>query len=139
MSRHLVSLLGGMAAMISLYSLPSVEVEAHGYLASPRSRNFYAHEMTEWSSPTEDDPEPEPDPQSLNQGTLCGKTGEHDYNTPRNALGGPMRTNIQATWTRGQEVVLDVVLTAHHKGEAESGLVFLGAIIHASHPEAPFT
>ncbi len=121
MSRRLVSLLGGTTAIVSLSSLLSVEVEAHGYLASPRSRNFYANVMMEWSSPTEDDPEPEPEPQSLNQGTLCGKTGEHDYNVPRNALGGPMRTNIQATWMRGQEVVLDVVLTANHKGA--SGLV----------------
>ncbi len=115
--RRLVPLLG-TAMIISLSSLLPVEIEAHGYLASPRSRNFYAHEMTEWSSPTADDPEPEPDPQSLNQGTLCGKTGDHDYNHPRNALGGPMRTNIQATWTRGEEVVVDVVLTANHKGES---------------------
>ena len=135
MSRRLVSLLGGTAAIISLSSLLSSDVDAHGYLASPRSRNFYAHEMTEWSSPTETDPEPEPDPQSLNQGTLCGKTGEHDYNLPKNALGGPMRTNIQATWIRGQEVVLDVVLTAHHKGE--SGLVWYMRFF--THPEAPVT
>ncbi len=26
-----------------------------------------------------------------------------------------MQTNIQATWKTGQDVVVDVVLTAHHK------------------------
>jgi hypothetical protein len=37
----------------------------------------------------------------------------------RNALGGPMPTNIQATYTQGQEVILNVTLTAHHKGHFE--------------------
>jgi hypothetical protein len=110
---RLVHLLG--TAIASLSSVLPTAVEGHGYLASPRSRNFYAHEMTSWTSVTADDPEPEPDPQSLNQGTLCGATGNHDYNLPRNALGGPMKTNIQVTWRKGEEVVVDVALTAHHK------------------------
>jgi len=44
-------------------------------------------------------------------------TGSRNYDTPKNALGGPMEANVQATWTQGQEVVLDVSLTAHHKGQ----------------------
>lgn len=98
-----------------LVQLPMTLVLGHGYLSSPRSRNYYANQMTTWSNPTAYDPEPETEPQSLNQGTLCGATGNKDYNTPRNALGGPMRTTIQANWTSGQEVIVEVVLTAHHK------------------------
>ena len=73
---------------------------------------------------TTSDPEPETCPQCLNRGGIlsrCGMTedlsGARNYDTPKNALGGPMETNVQATWTQGQEVVLDVTLTSHHKGQ----------------------
>jgi len=107
--------------LISTYCivLHNRRTEGHGYLASPRSRNLFAHEEANWSNPTADDPEPEPCPQCLNQGgksSRCGMVGFHNYDSPRNALGGLMRTNVQATYTQGQEVVMDVVLTAHHKG-----------------------
>ena len=39
--------------------------------------------------------------------------------THRNALGGPMSTNQQATYLQGQDIVIDVTLTAHHKGHFE--------------------
>jgi predicted carbohydrate-binding protein with CBM5 and CBM33 domain len=100
---------------ILLLPSSSLVVLGHGYLSSPRSRNYYANQMTKWSNPTANDPEPETEPQSLNQGTLCGAIGNKDYNAPRNALGGPMKTTIQANWTSGQEVIVEVVLTAHHK------------------------
>ena len=118
--------------IISLSSMLPAAVEGHGYLASPRSRNFYAHEMTSWTSITADDPQPETEPQSLNQGTLCGSTGSHDYNRPRNALGGSMQTNIQATWKTGQEVVVDVVLTAHHKVCSLSWMLSLRGAVNNS-------
>lgn len=87
--------------------------------------------MTKWSNPTANDPEPETEPQSLNQGTLCGAIGNKDYNAPRNALGGPMRTTIQANWTSGQEVIVEVVLTAHHKVRVHMMFVFsLDMIMH---------
>jgi len=117
-------------------------VLGHGYLSSPRSRNYYANQMTKWSNPTANDPEPETEPQSLNQGTLCGAIGNKDYNAPRNALGGPMRTTIQANWTSGQEVIVEVVLTAHHKVRVHMMCVFVlhdnaflpaGLCFHASY------
>ena len=43
----------------------------------------------------------------------------HIRNPFRNALGGPMPTNIQATFTQGQDVIVNVTLTAHHKGHFE--------------------
>lgn len=110
--------------LLLLVQQPMPLVLGHGYLSSPRSRNYYANQMTKWSNPTANDPEPETEPQSLNQGTLCGATGNKDYNTPRNAVGGPMRTTIQANWTSGQEVIIEVVLTAHHKVRVHMMCVF---------------
>ena len=37
----------------------------------------------------------------------------------RNALGGPMPINQQATYLQGQDITIDVTLTAHHKGHFE--------------------
>ncbi|KAL7533809.1 hypothetical protein ACHAXR_005453 [Thalassiosira sp. AJA248-18] len=91
----------------------------HGYLASPRSRNLFAFEEISWVTQTSDDPERETCPQCLNRGgslARCGISEKRNYDAPRNALGGLMKTNIQATYTQGQEVVMDVTLTAHHKG-----------------------
>jgi len=93
--------------------------DGHGYLASPRSRNLLAAEETNWASGTADDPQPETCPQCLNLGgsrARCGLTGGRNYDAPRNALGGRMKNRPQAAYVQGQDVVLDVVLTAHHKG-----------------------
>mmetsp|Transcript_18003 Transcript_18003/g.32560 ORF Transcript_18003/g.32560 Transcript_18003/m.32560 type:complete len:250 (+) Transcript_18003:316-1065(+) len=94
-------------------------VSGHGYMTSPRSRNLVASEETSWTSKTVNDPQPETCPQCLNTGGSlgrCGITGKHNYDAPRNALGGLMKTNIQATYVQGEEIVVDVTLTAHHKG-----------------------
>lgn len=95
----------------------------HGYLKSPRARNLVAFEETVWWPQTDKDPQPETCPHCLNRGgslARCGLTddngGIRNYDTPRNALLGQMPTKIQAEYTQGQDVVLDVTLTAHHKG-----------------------
>ncbi|KAL9180759.1 hypothetical protein ACHAXT_011212 [Thalassiosira profunda] len=97
--------------------------DAHGYLASPRSRNLVAHEETVWWKQNETDPEPETCPHCLNRGgslARCGIVGgwgsERNYDAPKNALGGPMPTMIQANYTQGQDMILNVSLTAHHRG-----------------------
>ena len=105
-------------ALIALLWFNHQEVNSHGYLASPRSRNFLASEETVWWPQTEDDPQPENCPHCLNLGgslARCGLVQDRNYDTPKNALGGPMPTRIQANYTQGQDVVLDVTLTAHHK------------------------
>ena len=105
------------------YHLTINLVNAHGYIKSPRSRNLLAFEDTVWWPITANDPEPETCPHCLNRGgsrAQCGISedpqGTRNYDTPKNALGGQMPTMIQATYTQGQDVILDVVLTAHHKG-----------------------
>lgn len=121
-----------LASTLLLLLLQVHPAFGHGYLATPRSRNLYASELTSWTSSTINDPEPETCPQCLNQGPAsCGVTGEHNYDAPHNALGGLMKTNIQATYTQGDVIVVEVVLTAHHKGH----FVFSGCPIQ--HGEVP--
>ena len=105
--------------IICILSLLPRQATSHGYLSSPKSRNFYAFENINWYKPTSSDPEPETCPHCLNRGgalAQCGITGSRNYDTPRNAHGKIMKPTIQATWKQGQEVVIDVILTAHHKG-----------------------
>eukprot|EP00804_Cyclotella_cryptica_P014807 CCRYP_015026-RF/>CCRYP_015026-RF protein AED:0.11 eAED:0.11 QI:481/0.94/0.95/1/0.78/0.75/20/1173/1223 len=112
------------AMVIGVGLLSALEsANGHGYLTGPRSRNLLAFEETVWWPQTENDPQPETCPHCLNRGgTLaeCGIAQEmRNYDTPKNALGGPMPTNIQATFTQGQDVIVNVTLTAHHKGHFE--------------------
>lgn len=105
--------------LYTLLALHPPPCDGHGYMMSPRSRNLFAHEEANWFDPSSSDPDPESCPQCLNLGgsrARCGITGSHNYDKPRNAMGGPMKTTVQAAYTQGQDIVIDVKLTAHHKG-----------------------
>jgi len=96
--------------------------DAHGYLKSPRSRNFYAHDEAVWWGATEDDPLPESDPQSLNRGgasAQCGMINDRNYDLPKNAYGGLMKATVQECYEEGSIIDLKVFLTAHHDGHFE--------------------
>ena len=93
--------------------------DAHGYLKSPRSRNYVANQDGKQSGGTANDPMIETCHHCLNQGGICGTTGGNNYNTPLNTFGDPMPVNIQGTFQQGQEIELDAVITAHHKGHFE--------------------
>ena len=100
------------------------KAEAHGYLLTPRSRNFYANVAAVWdtSKATENDPWPESDPQSLNRGgtaAQCGIVGDRNYDHPKNALGGLLKPTIQECYDEGTIIDLKVLLTAHHDGHFE--------------------
>jgi len=95
----------------------SSEVNGHGYLKSPRSRNWVAKEDGRWSGGGATTPQVETCPHCLNRNSnTCGKAGSNDYDYHTNALGGPMPKNIQALYNQGEEIDLESVLTAHHKG-----------------------
>jgi hypothetical protein len=90
-----------LAALLTLLSVPP-NVNAHGYLKSPRSCNWVAcKEQQEWC------------PHCLNRkptsGT-CGITTTWNYDFP---MSGP---RIEATYNCGQIIDVDVTLIAHHKG-----------------------
>jgi hypothetical protein len=105
---------------ILLLTTPTT-VEAHGYLASPRSRNFVAYEDGKWFGGDNTTPFPEPEPQSANIGgvrAVCGIiAATRNYDIPANVLGSPLvGIKPQAYYQCGQVIDLSVVLTAHHKG-----------------------
>ena len=98
-----------VTALLALLSLPT-DVHAHGYLSSPRSRNWVANQDEGWQTK-------EYSPDSLNRKAsweTCGRSPlpigvGRSYDRDQ----GP---KIQATYTSGQTIDLSVTLTAHHKG-----------------------
>jgi predicted carbohydrate-binding protein with CBM5 and CBM33 domain len=71
--------LTNQVAAILLATNPLIGVDAHGYLKSPRSRNYHASINPIWSGGTATDPSPENCPHCLNIGgteARCGKVGK---------------------------------------------------------------
>ena len=80
-----------LAVLLAVNFTP--QADAHGYLKSPRSRNYYAKVEGKWSGGTESDPAVETCPHCLNIGgteARCGFVGDHNYDLPPNAVGGIM-------------------------------------------------
>lgn len=113
-----------LTIVLTLFSLllPSA-IHGHGYLKTPRSRNYVAYQDGVWWPISAENPEPESEPQSANiGGTLaqCGIiAGLRNYDFPKNALGNPMPPRPQQCYQPGQTIDLQVTLTAHHKGHFE--------------------
>jgi len=91
-------------ALLALLSLLT-DVHSHGYLKTPRSRNWVSNQNgLDW------------DPQSANMKAAtetCGTTNRLGVN-PRNYDFLP--SGVQNTYTSGQIVDFDIDITAHHKG-----------------------
>jgi hypothetical protein len=99
--------------------LGTATTHGHGYLKSPRSRNYVAHQEGVFYGGTENDPIAETCPHCLNIGgteAQCGISGDHNYDYPPNAVGGVLPPNTQAVYNRGDVIDVEVLLTAHHKG-----------------------
>ena len=58
-----------------LFLQSTIFVEGHGYIKSPRARNFVAYEDTIWHPQTANDPEPETCPHCLNRGGSRARCG----------------------------------------------------------------
>lgn len=114
--------------ILQLMSLLSC-VDAHGYLSSPRSRNFVAHQDGKWWSDTTNGihyPVPEDCPHCLNfGGTLarCGiADGTRNYDTPfaADGAGGSsgerMPFTSQATFNEGDFIDIETIVTTYHRG-----------------------
>jgi hypothetical protein len=96
--------------------------DSHGYLLSPRSRNFIAWQEGVWYGGTERDYPNENCPHCANRGgslARCGMIGDTNYDENLNMFGTPMSADPQAQYAQGQEIEVDVVLTAHHMGHFE--------------------
>ena len=74
-------------------------VTGHGYLKSPRSRNYVAYKSVWW--PLDDNaPRPESDVAGLNTGgeiARCGKVSDRNYDLPKNNKEGALANQVQAT------------------------------------------
>lgn len=139
LSKHIgmISTMEAALVVALLFLVVPTAVHGHGYLLTPRSRNFVAWTGTytgtdlttasgdgSWSTTTAENPAPESEPQSANRGgtnAQCGITGgSRNYDYPKNAAGGAMtQPNLQACYQPGSEIDIEVVLTAHHKGHFE--------------------
>jgi len=91
-----------------------LSVQGHGYLKTPRARNYVASvEGKEAWNGGPNDPLKEWDAHSLNViGPQCGKVGSlpngNNYDVPRSSTGSVLAPKIQATYTRGQIITVDV-------------------------------
>jgi len=97
-------------------------VSGHGYLKSPRSRNFVGNEDGKWWGGPPDGPAKETCAHCLNRKQVsgtCGAIGGRDYDHPPSQSGFRMKWQSQATYTQGQVITIEAVLTAHHKGHFE--------------------
>lgn len=118
---YLIKALFAVITVVNIFEA----ADAHGYLSSPRARNFIAYEDMKWWDANENDPEPESDPYSLNRGgtaAQCGMrngVGGKNYDLPKNALGGLMKANVQECYEEGSVIDINVVLTAYHGGHFE--------------------
>jgi hypothetical protein len=122
-----------LAALLMAGAL--VCVDGHGYLQVPKSRNWVAHEQNkEWcphclnagsaaNVQAHDVNEgvwyknfPETEKTLVRHG-LCGDNpGESKYLTGGSIYGNPAGGNVQATYTSGQSIDINVIITAHHMG-----------------------
>jgi len=98
-----------------------VSVHGHGYLQTPRSRNYVASvDGKELGNGTPTDPAIEYEAPSLNVvGPQCGQVGFRNYDFPLSSTGTLLAPKIQANYTRGQTITVEVKITAHHQGHFE--------------------
>ena len=93
-------------------------IEGHGYLSSPRSRMYYARQEGGFGAdvpPTEND-YMSFDKKQANQ--VCG-TMRQNYDDYRDSMGNPMPWIPQGIYSEGQEIDIEITLTANHWGHFE--------------------
>jgi hypothetical protein len=104
------------------FGIGDLYADAHGYLYSPRSRNFVAHEEgLDWGA-TEGVPMKEYCHHCLNtklSTEVCGRSGERSYDLNLDSTGKPMPWNSQATYVQGDIITVKSYLSTHHYGHME--------------------
>ncbi len=110
--------------LASLILRPSL-VEGHGFLKTPRSRNWFAYEngVDAAGNVNTGKPQREYCSHCLNVKQaehLCGKgSANTDYDTWNDVNGDPMPWISQETFEEGDNFAVDVVLTTNHAGHIE--------------------
>jgi len=99
-----------------------IQVQGHGYMYEPPTRNFVANNIGLNSGSQAAVPPKEYCPHCLNQNAgVCGITqdGTTDYDLWLDSMGEPMPFVSQRTYQPGQIIEVRATLTANHAGHAE--------------------
>jgi hypothetical protein len=120
-STILSAAIGSTVPFLLMSSMTTREVQGHGHVIAPMSRNYYATKESRWGNPDVEAGIPlyQNTPQGLNQNTgICGKdqTGILDYDQWLDTQGNHMPWISQAEYEIGEDIVLDIKITAHHRG-----------------------
>jgi chitinase len=107
--------------LVAIFLLASniQDVYSHGYVKSPRARNYVAAEDGMWSGGADDLPQKENCPSCLNTKPIegfCGNNDNRNYDSPLDAIGRPLAWSSQATYVEGQIIEVTAHLPAHHDG-----------------------
>jgi len=109
-----------LSLLLLLASSTTVHVNAHGYLESPRSRNYVANQEGKAKG---DGDETTPLKETATNNARadkvpgqCGTIGDRNYECAPNVLGGCLPTNIQATYTCGEEIEVTLHIDRNHGG-----------------------
>jgi len=125
-----ISATASLLAALELLGL--AQVQGHGFLKTPRSRNFVAQEDGTWSggAGSAGIPQKETCHHCLNvkeSQNLCGKGNANTlYDHWKDINGVPMEWSSQAVYEEGQEFIVESVLTTNHAGHMEIWLCPMG-------------
>jgi hypothetical protein len=106
-------------ALLMLSSCFLSNVSGHGYIKTPRSRQWVAAEDGEWAGGADTLPDKENCPDCANTKNadgFCGKVDSRDYDNPKDKAGNPLVITPQAIYTEGQIIDTEFVFTANHAG-----------------------
>jgi len=93
--------------------------DAHGYVTTPRSRQWVAAEDGVWAGGAPTLPAKENCPSCANTkkaNGFCGIVDNRDYDNPLDQSGNPMIPQPQAIYAEGQIIDMEFVFTANHNG-----------------------
>lgn len=103
--------------LTSIYLLQGAS--GHGYVSSPRSRQWVAAEDGRWSGGASTLPKKEDCPHcsnTKNSEGFCGIISGRDYDHPKDSVGNPLQPSAQAVYTEGQIIEVDVHFSTNHRG-----------------------
>lgn len=108
-------MIASIGTVLGLFSL----VHGHGYVSSPRSRNWLAHELgTDGQEIGKAKREYCPHCLNRNNG-VCGYTSTNDYDEWVDSMGNIIPWDSQGEYKSGDVIRISFTITAHHGGHIE--------------------
>ncbi|GAX20511.1 hypothetical protein FisN_24Hh239 [Fistulifera solaris] len=108
-------MIASLGSLLSLFSL----VHSHGYVSSPRARNWVAHENgTDGQEAGKAKKEYCPHCLNRNNG-VCGYTDTNDYDEWVDSLGNVIPWESQGAYNSGDVIRMNFTIPVHHGGHIE--------------------